>query len=96
MKDSGRFRRAFTALALLVLTGCGTIQDLIYEQRIYGGVRRDLELRSFPRPGPIGNDPTSLLLIIDLPFCFVADTLLLPYTLSAGEGGPEEERPTAP
>ena len=96
MTDFRWFRRTFAALALLILAGCGTIQDLIYEQRIYGGVRRDLELRSFPRPGPIGNDPTFLLLMIDLPLCFVADTLALPYTLSAAEGCPEEECPAAP
>ena len=90
------FRRAVAALALLVLAGCGTIQDLIYEQRVYGGVRRDLEMRSFPRTGPIGNDPTFLLLMIDLPLCFVADTLVLPYTLSARERCPEEKGPAAP
>ena len=77
----GRFGRPLAALFLIVLAGCGTIQDLIHEQRVYGGVRRDLELRSFPRSGPIGNDPTFLLLIIDLPFCVVADTLLLFYTI---------------
>jgi len=96
------FRRALAAparlvlVALLALPGCGTIQDLIYEQRIYGGVRRDLELRSFPHPGPIGNDPTFLLLVIDLPLCFVADTLFLPYTITAAESAPEGEGTEAP
>jgi hypothetical protein len=44
----GRFGRPLATLSLIVLAGCGTIQDLICEQRVYGGVRRDLELRSFP------------------------------------------------
>jgi uncharacterized protein YceK len=96
MRIFSRGRRALAALALIVLSGCGTIQDLLYEQRVYGGVRRDLELRSFPRSGPIGNDPTFLLMIIDLPICIVADTLLLPYTLSIGGAEPEKEAPAAP
>ncbi len=75
-------RLAAPALIALFLAGCGTIQDLITERRVYGGVRRDLELRSFPRPGIGSNDPTPYLLIIDLPLCGVADTMLLPYTLS--------------
>lgn len=87
----GRFGRPLETLFLIVLAGCGTIQDLICEQRVYGGVRRDLELRSFPKSGPIGNDPTFLLLIIDLPFCIVADTLLLFYTLPVSNRRQKEQ-----
>jgi len=88
---TGRRSRAAAALALLLLAGCGTIQDLVEEQRVYGGVRRDLEFRSFPHFGPFGNDPTFLLLAIDLPLCLVADTLLLPYTLAVRRRREKEE-----
>ena len=85
--------RRIGAILLLALWGCGTIQDVATERRIYGGVRRDLELRSFPRSGVIGNDPTFLLLIVDLPLCAVADTLLLPLTLPSGGKEPPGDSP---
>ncbi len=98
MRDG--FRRV-AAVFLLALGGCGTIQDFATERRVYGGVRRDLELRSFPRTGGIGNDPTFLLLMIDLPLCLAADTLLLPLTITSGpdveeEGEDEQDAPRPP
>ncbi len=42
--------------------------------RVYGGVALDLELL---------RHPSESFALVDLPFSFVADTLLLPYTIQA-------------
>lgn len=75
--------RLLALCAALALGGCGTIGSLAspwsYKEpsKIYGGVRNDwseIGQETGPcRPGP--------LLIVDLPFSFALDTLLLPITV---------------
>ncbi len=83
---------ANVAVAVLALAGCGTLANTFEEEpgnRIYVGLRADL--------GAIGHGG-----LLDLPFYFVLDTILLPYTIpktianrSAVEsvGKPEDMKP---
>jgi len=66
-----------TLLMMGLLTGCGTIANQVNPQRTlspYGGVRYDVDT-ACDDGGP------SYLLLLDLPFSAVADTLLLPFEL---------------
>lgn len=65
--------RAALATCALALSGCGTLANTFEEEpknKIYVGVRQDLTGWTFAHGG-----------FIDLPFSFVADTILLPYTI---------------
>lgn len=57
----------------LVLTGCGTVSSLDRpDGYVYSGVRFDLDQR----------DWAEVIAWFDLPFSFVLDTLLLPFTVT--------------
>jgi uncharacterized protein YceK len=92
-------RRPLTAAALaLALSGCATGVTVFEEDPdnlVYSGARRDLDGWAFAHGG-----------FIDMPFSFVADTVLLPYTIprtiwnhataeeaEPGGGGGDEGRP---
>lgn len=61
------------AALALALSGCGTLANTFEDEpknKIYVGVRQDLTEWTFIHGG-----------FLDLPFSFVADTILLPYTV---------------
>jgi uncharacterized protein YceK len=65
--------RKLLLAASLILSGCATMASSFEEEpknKIYVGVRQDLTGWTFAHGG-----------FIDLPFSFVADTILLPYTI---------------
>lgn len=71
-------RKLGIALTLGALTGCGTLAatKVEYGPRIYGGVRYDVDdlaIEGFPLGTLCG--------LLDFPFSFVADTVMLPYTI---------------
>src|SRR5258708_31978848 len=77
-------RRVALLLTLTLVTGCGTIAStkVEYGPRIYGGVRydvADLAIEGFPLGTLCG--------LLDFPFSFAADTLMLPVTLVLALGG---------
>ena len=60
-------------LALPLLAGCGTLANTFEEEtrnKVYAGVRADFGEWTFAHGG-----------FLDLPFSFVLDTVLLPYTI---------------
>jgi len=59
-------------MAVAVLSGCGTIDNMIKGPRVYGGVKTDLRCMK----GLAG-----AILIFDLPFSAIFDTVLLPVTI---------------
>ena len=66
-------RLALLACFALAVSGCATTVTVFEEDPdnlIYSGTRRDLDGWAFAHGG-----------FIDLPFSFVADTILLPYTV---------------
>lgn len=72
--------KALTVLALLALGGCAAIDDLVCEQRVYGGTRSILpELDEPARLGPCFSP--GWLSAFDLPCSFALDTLFLPFTV---------------
>ena len=65
-------------LSLTATTGCGTLASTKFEYgpRIYGGTRYDLDdlaIQGFPLGTLCG--------LLDFPFSFTVDTLMLPYTI---------------
>jgi uncharacterized protein YceK len=72
-------------IALLALSGCGTISNLSTgEPEFYGGVQKDIQLLQTPRTPPEGigiRNLGQLVLFVDLPLCFVGDTLTLPIAI---------------
>jgi uncharacterized protein YceK len=89
MESDMHFRLALCSLALVILSGCGTAQNVILPKqpmRVYGGVQRDLEKIGdgvVPRPGAERPVLTGLWGLVDLPFSAVGDTLTLPVTVPA-------------
>src|SRR5438046_2420208 len=92
-------RATIWAIPLVVLiaalSGCGTLLilpdeppqpfdfDNVPTRRPYGGVRLDLE----PFPDANSMKPLDyLFLAVDVPLCFIGDTLTLPYVLWVGPG----------
>lgn len=78
-------RLSLFACLVPVLAGCGTLANTFEpepENKIYVGVRADL--------GAVGHGG-----LLDLPFSFVLDTLLLPYTIpkTIANHAAEGERP---
>jgi uncharacterized protein YceK len=73
------------AIAAFVVSGCGTIANLSTgEPDLYGGVQKDIQLLQTPRTQPEGigiRNLGQLVLFVDLPLCFVADTLTLPIAI---------------
>lgn len=70
-----RSRLAWVLHGLLILPtlGCGSIQNLVEEPAVYGGVRFDLR--------GMDHDPESMVFcLVDLPFSACLDTGLLPLT----------------
>ncbi len=87
--------RFISLLIVLLLSGCGTIltnidlnkpkaeRDPVVRQidsRVYSGTRFDF-LANAPDPGSGGNI-IGLFFLIDIPLSLIADTLILPYTLT--------------
>jgi len=77
-------RRIVLLWTLTAATGCGTVAStqVEYGPRIYGGVRydaADLAIDGFPLGTLCG--------LLDFPFSFAADTLMLPVTLVLAMGG---------
>src|ERR1700675_2231569 len=81
-------------ISALALSGCGTISNLSTgEPELYGGVQKDIQLLGTPRTQPEGigiRNLGQLVLFVDLPLCFVGDTLTLPIAiLELQRGGPQ-------
>ena len=81
----------FTGILLFsqVLAGCGTIITLGSPdavdgslRRVYSGTRFDISALAYLANSQDGGILIPLV-IVDLPFCLAADTVLLPYTLTA-------------
>jgi uncharacterized protein YceK len=73
-------RLVISALALAMLSGCGTIGGLAnddYPGKVYVGVRHDARLWT----QSMGGIPGWLITIWDFPFSFGLDTAFLPGTL---------------
>jgi uncharacterized protein YceK len=90
---------AVAMLALLPVTGCGTLANFpptlgsgsaIRPERVYGGVRMDLYWISSciidPEPEPLLRLLFLPLYVLDLPFSAIMDTLTLPRTIQASLG----------
>lgn len=84
-------KRTLLSVAILLAiagsqSGCMTAVNQMYGRRPYGGVQGNLEAQSEvcgDREQLRKNSWVIPLLMADLPFSFVGDTLLLPYTLPA-------------
>jgi uncharacterized protein YceK len=71
---------------LLTLSSCGTLIDLGHEQRVYGGVRYDMENLG----GGLGHSfVPAWIRIFDVPFSLVLDTVVLPLTVIQSMAGAE-------
>ena len=72
-------------ISAFLASGCGTIANLKTEQpELYGGVQKDLQLLETPRTEPSGigiRNLGPLVLFVDLPLSFIADTLTLPIAI---------------
>lgn len=70
-------------------TSCSTVHDLRkghrFERRVYGGTSMDLEIMSglgdYYDMGRTAGSMLFVYSIVDLPFSFIADTVVLPYTI---------------
>ena len=75
-------------VAAALLSGCGTIHTLSsnsqepprLRRHVYSGVRLDCEVITGP-PCSFMRPTDKALAVLDFPFCLVADTLCLPYTI---------------
>ncbi|HLY08380.1 MAG TPA: YceK/YidQ family lipoprotein [Planctomycetota bacterium] len=79
--------RSLLAAALaLLLGGCGTIADIATDQKIYGGIQKDVQLMKHPylpkTDPPEYFFPLILIAILDVPLSFTLDTVLLPVTIT--------------
>jgi len=72
-----RTARAFLLSCVVALGGCGTLGSLSDDPRIYGGLRNDIE-EVGRGTGPCN---PGFLMACDVPFSFVLDTVLLPFTV---------------
>lgn len=89
-----RMLALFPALALLCLSGCGTIANLAEGPRVYGGVQADIRLIGDPRlQDGTPSTPLVVLGILDLPLSAALDTALLPITLIFELARDPEESP---
>lgn len=78
-------RPLIAACLALLLGGCGSIADIATEQRIYGGVQKDVELMENPFP-------MILLAVLDVPLSACLDTVLLPVTIAISVFSEENSR----
>ena len=83
MSAMNKLRAAACLLLLtfaLVSTGCGTINDMTMQggQRIFGGTRADASNIAHPDSG--SPDLQRVVCILDFPFSFALDLVLLPVT----------------
>jgi uncharacterized protein YceK len=81
------------ASGLFLASGCGTIQSIKLDNRteptkdihvLYGGVHYDCQMMDPPSSGGWELPPSYCFFpfaLIDLPLSFVADTVMLPYTI---------------
>ncbi len=72
------------SVAILVSTGCSSIKSRSdgTQSGLYPGVKADLD----------GSSESSAASILDLPFSFALDTVLLPFDLLKGK----DDKPAAP
>jgi uncharacterized protein YceK len=79
-------RRLLAAAAALLLAGCGSIADIATDQRIYGGIQKDVELIGHPylprTEPPEYFFPLIFFGLLDIPLSFCVDTVLLPVTIT--------------
>jgi len=70
----------------VLLAGCGSIADIATDQKIYGGIQKDVALMGNPylpkTDPPEYFFPLILFGILDVPLSFAVDTLLLPVTIT--------------
>ncbi|NQZ69727.1 MAG: YceK/YidQ family lipoprotein [Lentisphaeria bacterium] len=99
---------SFLTVALFSITSCGTIKCLkgvrpnrqviidplldLPPKSVYGGVRWDIKNGSVVC-FPLMNHLDTVLRFMDLPLSFVADTLILPYTLTRNKKTPVDNEP---
>ncbi len=88
---------SFLALALTVLlAGCGSIADIATDQKIYGGIQKDVELMGNPylpkTDPPAYFFPLVLFGFFDIPLSFVLDTVLLPVTITISATSNDNKR----
>ena len=80
--------RMLAAVALLALSGCGTLATTFEDEpknKIYIGTRQDFTLWTFIHGG-----------IFDWPFSLVLDTILLPYTIPVTIAAYARDEPDPP
>lgn len=86
--------------AACLFTGCASIHNLNHDKRIYGGVRDDLKVVSYPfsssesRGGAPVDGLAAVMFIpclIDTPFSLVLDSITLPYTSTKALKGNKED-----
>ena len=79
-----RLRGAAACALCLLSTSCATVYDLNhgyrFESRVYGGTSSDVGLITGDHDGYLS---ALLIGVADLPFSFIADTIVLPYTVYA-------------
>ena len=83
--------KALMAICIALSGGCGTVATMDEAARpvpfgVYSGVRHDIgAIKHFGHSNPIFSasyyNTMAVIAIFDLPLSFVADTLLLPYTI---------------
>ena len=82
---------ALSGLFVALLSGCGTLQNTVFALReqeankVYGGVQVDVDaIRTWVTSPPSCGTPPFIalpLVVADLPFSAVGDTLTLPVTV---------------
>jgi uncharacterized protein YceK len=90
-------KTSLLALALTVLlAGCGTIADIATDQKIYGGIQKDVALIEDPvlpkTSPPEYFFPLVIFGILDVPLSFVLDTVLLPVTITISARSDDQGR----
>jgi len=74
-------RRIILACWLLLATGCGTMMQWGIGPANYGGVQFDLYIFHETQKSALTSEFWfGILAILDIPFSFVLDTALLPFT----------------
>jgi uncharacterized protein YceK len=91
--DCKRTRFPLLTLAVFTLCGCGTIGTRLYDDpaksgdyhgsKVYSGVKGDIEALDRMINSKVASDREApfLFFLLDIPFSFVVDTLLLPITI---------------
>ncbi|MBL4845493.1 MAG: YceK/YidQ family lipoprotein [Planctomycetes bacterium] len=84
-------RSAFMPLALAwcalasTLSGCASALSLASGAKPFGGVQLDgIALQNVMKAGGASEIPLALLAMLDFPFSFTFDVLLLPFTAALG------------